>query len=107
MDNNVDRRKIFMRLTDRERDAALYNMLVDEISERVKLMARIVELAAEVDGIGRRKDITIPVQDTTDKIKTYMASRFDAWVWFRDKVLPNIITLIVLAILYLTFGMKP
>lgn len=102
--DETDRRRVFMRLTEKERDAALYNMLTDEISERVKLMAHVAELQAEVDGIGRRRDITLPIeQDTAEKIKAALAARFDTWAWFRDKVLPGIITFIVMGILYLVF----
>ncbi len=47
---------------------------------------------------------------TTQKIVREIAKefgkRFDFWAWFRDRVLPSIITLITLAILYLTFGGK-
>ena len=47
---------------------------------------------------------------TTQKIVREVAKafsqRFDFWIWFRDKVLPGIVSLIALAILYLTFGGK-
>lgn len=105
--DDLDRRRVFMRLTEKDRDAALYNMVVDEISERVKLMARLTDLEVEVDGIGRRRDITQPIeQDTAEKIRAALAARFDSWVWFRDKVLPSLITFIVMGVLYLVFGGK-
>lgn len=50
------------------------------------------------------------VMNTTQKIIKAIAEaeakRFDFWMWFRDRVLPQIITLITLAVLYLTFGGK-
>lgn len=50
------------------------------------------------------------VMGTTQKILKAIADaeakRFDFWTWFRDRVLPGVISLIVLAILYLTFGGK-
>jgi hypothetical protein len=48
--------------------------------------------------------------DTTQKIIKILerekAKQFDAWTWFRDRVLPTIITIITLAILYFVFGGK-
>ena len=45
---------------------------------------------------------------TTAKIAREVAKafsqRFDFWVWFRDKVLPGLISLITIGILYLVFG---
>jgi hypothetical protein len=47
---------------------------------------------------------------TTQKIVREIAKefskRFDFWAWFRDKVLPAILTAIALGILYLVFGGK-
>ncbi len=48
--------------------------------------------------------------NTTQKIiKTFaeeMSKRFDLFVWFRDKVLPTVVTIITLALLYFVFGGK-
>jgi hypothetical protein len=50
------------------------------------------------------------VMNTTQKIVKAIseakASEFNFWLWFRDKVLPGIISLITLGILYLVFGGK-
>lgn len=50
------------------------------------------------------------VMGTTQKILKAIADaeakKFNYGVWFRDRVLPQVITLITLAILYLTFGGK-
>jgi hypothetical protein len=47
---------------------------------------------------------------TTEKIVKAVAAefqkRFDFWVWFRDKVLPAVVTAIALGVLYLVFGGK-
>jgi len=45
-------------------------------------------------------------QKVARAIAQEFAKRFDMWAWFRDRVLPSVITLIVLAVLYLTFGGK-
>ena len=73
--NTIDRRRLFMRLPEKERDAALWNMLVDEISERVKLNAEIVlmkrdieNIQRELNGISHRKSDTLNL-NTEQKIQ--------------------------------------
>jgi hypothetical protein len=50
------------------------------------------------------------IMNTTQKIVKALqeakANEFNAGIWFRDKVLPGIISLITLGILYLVFGGK-
>ena len=43
-------------------------------------------------------------QKILKEVAKAFAQRFDVWVWFRDRVLPTIIGVIVLGILYLVFG---
>lgn len=45
-------------------------------------------------------------QKIAKEIATAFAQRFDFWTWFRDKVLPQIITFITLALLALAFADK-
>lgn len=58
----------------------------------------------------RRENDDEDLLGTTQKILRAIAEaeskKFDYAVWFRDRVLPQVITLITLAILYLTFGGK-
>ena len=35
-----------------------------------------------------------------------LAKRFDVWTWIRDRILPTVMTAIVLGLLYLVFGGK-
>lgn len=46
------------------------------------------------------------VKIVTNEIKSAFAQRFDFWIWFRDKVLPTVATVIVLGVLYLVFKDK-
>lgn len=110
--DTLDRRKVFSRMTEKDRDMALFDMFSGELSERVKLEKRIIELENDnrfmkgtLEAISHRKTDTLEM-DTTGKIKAFMASRFDVWMWFRDKVLPNVITFITMGILYLVFSGK-
>lgn len=79
----VERRQI-----DFERDIRLYR----EKRER-----------KESNGDG---DIMSTTQKILKAIRETEAAKFNYAVWFRDRVLPQVITLITLAILYLTFGGK-
>jgi septation ring formation regulator EzrA len=73
-------------------------------------------LQDQINGIFNRAN-TMPMpgriedadeEDTTEKVAAEVAkifaSRFDFWIWFRDKVLPTIILTIILGLLYLVFG---
>lgn len=114
MDVLTDRRRVFLRLSEKEKFEALFNMLMDEIAERVKLQARVVTLQnenesmrTELDGIAHRKVQTLDVMNTSDKIRAELDKRSGAWVWYRDRVLPGTLTaiqtLIIMAVLYLAF----
>lgn len=41
---------------------------------------------------------------TSRKIEKILSGRFDAWVYFRDKILPPVLIAIVLGVLYVVFG---
>src|SRR3990172_166339 len=53
-----------------------------------------------------RDELLTTTQKILKAIAQVEASRFNYGVWFRDRVLPQVFTLITLAILYLTFGGK-
>lgn len=55
---------------------------------------------------GNGEDVMSITQKMAKVVAQEFAKRFDFWTWFRDRVLPGVITLIVLAVLYLTFGGK-
>jgi len=51
-------------------------------------------------------DVMSITQKMAKVVAQEFAKRFDFWSWFRDRILPTVITIIVLAILYMTFGGK-
>jgi hypothetical protein len=55
---------------------------------------------------GGGEDIMSITQKMAKVVATELAKRFDFWSWFRDRILPTVITVIVLAILYMAFGGK-
>lgn len=65
-------------------------------------LVRVID--KKISGLdGRVGALEKTVGTITEKDK----GKFDSWVYFRDRVLPQIITLITLSLLYLTFGPKP
>lgn len=43
-------------------------------------------------------------QKVAKAIAQEFAKRFDFWTWFRDRILPGVVSIIVIALLYLAFG---
>ena len=88
MDESADRRRVFLRLTERERFETLFDMLSYSNSERVKLDARVVELEnwnhhlqGELDGISHRR-IDTPQMTTEDRIKVAISQQFKGWQFY-------------------------
>src|SRR5687768_14817053 len=52
----------------------------------------------------REQQDNMVLLNTNEKIEQILAKRFDAWVYFRDKILPPVLIAIVLGILYVVFG---
>lgn len=114
MDDSVDRRKVFMRLTEKEKFDALYGMMTfangkraeDEL--KIEKIAETVEwIERELTGIAHRQTDTKQLS-TSEKIDAALSKRSTGWLWYRDKVLPSTLatiqTAILLTLLYLTFG---
>jgi len=115
MENYTDRRRVFMRLPEKDRFESLFEMLNNMAANRavdVKLWAdarsEIDYLKGEIEGISHRKGDTL---STSDKINTELNKRSAGWAWYRDKVLPGTLTAIqtaiFLAIMYVAFGGRP
>ena len=52
----------------------------------------------------REQQDNIALLTTNEKIEQILAKRFDAWVYFRDRILPSVLIAIVLGVLYVVFG---
>ena len=61
---------------------------------------------AERERLENGDDKMSTTQKIVKMIEEERAKQFNYAVWFRDRVLPQVISLITLAILYLTFGGK-
>ena len=112
MDNYPsDRRRVFMRLTEKERFETLFEMTVTNSANYAALSKLLADarrdtdyIQNEIQGFTRRKDDTLT---TSEKINEALRSNNAGWLWYRDKVLPGTLTAIqtgiILAILYLAF----
>lgn len=115
-----DQKKSFKDLSTGEQMEILYDMLAyvrGEIAgtKKVQIIMKdefenFQREARAYRGQREKKEITheSEIGNTTQKIiKVYaqeMAKRFDFWSWARDRILPTILTAIILGVLYLVFG---
>jgi hypothetical protein len=112
IDNDYDRRRAFMRSTEKERFEKLYDMHMTMVraldaQALIRMKDDIEYLKRELAGVSRRKDETLT---TYEKINAEMNKRNSGLRWYVDKVLPSTLaaiqTLIVMAVLYMAFGGK-
>lgn len=104
----------FLRMTDQEKMAALYDMISFIRNDVAMVKKSFIELRNDFDTFQRetrsvrqmREEKEQNEETTIDKIEKVLSKRFDAWVYFRDRILPTILTLIITALLYVTFGGK-
>jgi hypothetical protein len=112
-----DARKVFLAMPREEQLLAILGMQAWTRSELVIVKRQVIETQSNLEEFKkesrkyrarRRAKSGEEAQDddtmtTTQKINSQISK---PWVWFRDRVLPQIILIISLAILYQAFGGK-
>lgn len=84
---------------------ALFDMLRYLRGEIASVKRDILDLHADLTHYRNlREQKEVKEQTTSQKIRAVIKEQFDFWAWFRDKVLPSILTVIVLALLVLAFS---
>ena len=102
-----EREKVFLDMPEPDRWRVMFSMLAYLRSEIPKMKKEQIEFRDELRDVRRMREAREEkTQTTNEKIASYFSKRFDFWVWARDKVMPQIVTFIFLALLYLAFG-KP
>jgi len=113
-----DQKRAFMEMSLPEQLGSIFDMLryerneigtirKNEIEFRIDLAAFREELReVRREREKREKKLDIDLQTTTEKIMTILGKRFDFWTYLRDKVVPQILTLVIVGLLYLVFS-KP
>lgn len=91
----------FAKLEQHEQSKILYEMLRYLRGQTAVIQKEQIDFRLE---LSKRANAREAVEaNTKDKIEAILNKRFDFWVYFRDRVLPGIIQLIVIALLYLAF----
>ncbi len=122
-----DAKKVFLAMPREEQLLAILGMQSFVRSELVNVKKDLIDVRSDLNTFKRESleyrgqrerrernmlgelqgdDEMSTTQKIVREITNQLQARFDFWVWFRDKVLPQVIALITLAILYLTFGGK-
>ena len=110
-------RKVFIAMPREEQLLAILGMQAWMRAELVTVKKQVIETQDNLEEFKKesrryrvKRERREGVNDGDDTMSTTekISQQFNKpWVWFRDKVLPQVISLIVLAILYLTFGKTP
>jgi len=82
------------------------NDQANDKKEHIDMRVDVSYVKSELQGIRKRRNQSDKTLTTSDKIMAVLDRRFDAWAWFRDKVLPQVVTVITFGILYMVFGGK-
>lgn len=93
--------KLFKSLPAPDQIGALYEMLRYIRGEVAIIKRDQIDIREDLRSLTTKS--TNEAQTTTDKIKRIIGERFDLMVYFRDKVLPPVITAIILVLLILAF----
>lgn len=112
---DADAKDYFLSMSEEERDAILLSIESSNSNRIAVVEKRQIEFERDVRSYRRQREMredndSEEVMNTTQKILKAIAEaeakKFNYAAWFRDRVLPQVITLITLAVLYLTFGGK-
>lgn len=97
---DIERDK-FKRLQGDEQAIALFDMFRAIRGEIANLKRTVLNFQEDLTHYRTvREKVEL---NTEQKIDIALGKRFDFWTYFRDKILPSILTVIVLGILYLVF----
>jgi len=112
-DLTEDQKATFLGMRQEEQLAALFGMLAYIRSDLANVKKEQIGFGQDLNSFKRElRDVRVTrekmeqerQQNTDQKIDAALSKRFDFWVYLRDRILPSVITLILLAVLYLTFG---
>jgi hypothetical protein len=96
-----DETEKFAKLELKDQIKIMYSMLHYVRGQLPIIQKEQVDFRDELRHVRQRREAE--EMNTAQKIETILSKRFDFWIYFRDKVLPNIITVATLALLYLIF----
>jgi hypothetical protein len=100
-DFNDTEREVFQHMNTKDQIISLFDMSRYVRGEIAGMRRDLINFLA--DNKTYRAQREEKEQDTTDKIEAVIGKRFDFAVYLRDKIAPPIVTMIVIALLYLAF----
>jgi hypothetical protein len=112
---DTDAREAFLNMSPEDQRVVLLSMSASNSNRLAVVEKRQIDFEHDIKLYRQKRERLENHSDeewlgTTQKILRAIADaeakKFNYAVWFRDRVLPQVITLITLAILYLTFGGK-
>lgn len=108
-----DAKAMFLDMTREEQLTVLLSMAASNSNRLALVERRQIDFEADYKSYRRERERKENGEDemgTTQKIVKMIeeerAKQFNYAIWFRDRVMPQVITLITLAILALAFGAK-
>ena len=101
LDFNDTERDVFRRMQTNDQVMALFDMTRYVRGEIAGMRKDLINFTMDIQNYRVKREAN--EEDTTAKIERVLGSKFDFGVWFRDKVLPSVITTIVIALLFLAF----
>ena len=109
-----DAKEMFLDMTREEQLTVLLSMAASNSNRLALVERRQIDFEADYKSYRRERerkendgdDEMTTTQKIVKMIEEERAKQFNYAMWFRDRVLPQVISLITLAILYLTFGGK-
>lgn len=108
---DVDARENFASMDSKDQMLVIFSLEMSNSSRLAVVEKKQIDFEREYTNYRRnrermereRKDDTL---STTQKIITELAKQFNFWFYFRDRILPPILTAIALGILYVVFSGK-
>lgn len=94
-------RDVFKRMEFKDQSMALFDMLRYVRSEIAKTNRLLIDLQNDITTYRVHREQN--EQGTTQKIENALNKRFDLGIYMRDKIIPPVLTMIVIALLYLAF----
>lgn len=94
-------RDVFRRMEIKDQSMALFDMLRYVRSEIAGTKRLVIEMQEDIKTYRVHREQS--EEGTTQKIENALNKRFDLGIYMRDKIIPPVLTMIVIALLYLAF----
>ena len=101
LDFHNNERDVFKRQEPKDQVMALFDMTRYVRGEIASVKRLIIDLQQDIQTYRAKREEE--ETGTTQKIERALSKQFDFWAYFRDKIIPPILTMVIIALLYLAF----